>query len=57
MIFGNYVHGLDLVAGDLEFNGFAGIDVALLNQAMTLHNDEQLPPAVVPVLTFGDSGL
>ena len=51
------MHGLDLVAGDLEFNGFAGIDVALLNQAMTLHNDEQLPPAVVPVLTFGDSGL
>ncbi len=51
------MHGLDLVARDLEFNGFAGVDVALLNQAMALDNDEQLPLAVVPVLTLCDSGL
>ena len=53
----NHVHGLDLVARDLEFNGLAGVNVALLNQSMALHDDEQLPLAVVPVLALGDSGL
>ena len=53
---GNHVDSFYLVAGDFEFNGFSGVDVALLDQGMALDDDEKLPFAVVPVLAFGDSG-
>ena len=54
---GNHVHGFDFVAGDFEFYRFAGVDVALLDQAVALDHDEKLPLAVVPVLALGNTGL
>ena len=52
---GNHVDGLDLVSRDLELHHFAGVDVALLNQPVTGDHDEQLPLAVMPVLSLGDA--
>ena len=52
----NHVDRFNFVAGDLEPDGFAGIDVPLLNEAVALDDDELLPLAVVPVLALGDSG-
>ena len=53
----NHVDRFNFVAGDLEPDGFAGIDVPLLNEAVALDDDELLPLAVVPVLALGDAGL
>ena len=43
------------IPGNLKLHRLSGIDVALLNQTMTSHYDEQFPLAVVPVLPLGDS--
>ena len=52
---GNHVDSLDLVPGNLKFHRFPGVDVPLLNQAMTGDHNEQLPLGVVPVLPLGDA--
>ena len=49
--------GLDVVAGDLELDDFVGAQLALLDEAVAGDDDEELPLGVVPMLTFGDSGL
>ena len=53
---GNHVDRLHLIAGNLKLHRLAGVDVPLLNQAVTGHHDEQLPLGVVPVLALGDAG-
>ena len=53
---GDHVDSLDLIARDLKLHRFAGIDIALPDQAVTGHHDEQLPLGVVPVLALGDAG-
>ena len=53
----NHVDRFYLVAGDLEFDCLAGVDVTLLNEAVALDDDELLPLAVMPVLALGDAGL
>ena len=52
---GNHVDRLHLIAGNLKLHRFAGVDVPLLNQAVTCHHDEQLPLGVVPMLSFRDA--
>ena len=54
---GNHVDALDLLPRDLKFHGLPGVDIPLPNQAVTMHHDELLPFAVVPVLPLGDAGL
>lgn len=54
---GDHMDGFDLVAADLKADFLIRVDIALLNQRVTAHDDEKLPLAVVPVLTLGDTGL
>ena len=54
---GDHVDRLDLIPGNLKLHRLAGVDVPLLNQAVTGHDDEQLPFGVVPVLPLGDARL
>lgn len=53
---GDHMDRLDLIPGNLKLHRLAGVDVPLLNQAVTGHDDEQLPFGVVPVLPLGDAG-
>ena len=53
---GDHVYRLDLISGNLKLHGFPGVDVALTDQAVTRHHDEQLPLGVVPVLALGNAG-
>ena len=53
---GNHVDSLNFVPGNFKLHRFSGVDVSLLNQAMTCHHNEQLPLGVVPVLAFGNTG-
>ncbi len=52
---GNHVDSLDLVSGNLKLYRFPGVNVALLNQAVTSNHDKQLPLGVVPVLPLGNA--
>ena len=54
-----HVDGLDVVAINFPFEDFAFrvIEVALLNETMTLDDDELLKLGVVPVLALGNAGL
>ena len=52
---GDHVHRFDLVTGHLKLHHLAGVDVPLLDEAVTVHHDELLPLAVVPVLPLGDA--
>lgn len=52
-----HVHHLDVVARDFELDDLIRALLALLDQTMTLHHDEELPLAVVPVLSLGDARL
>ena len=52
---GDHVDGFDLVAADLKADFFIRVDIALLDQRVTANNNEELPLAVVPVLTLGDA--
>ena len=53
---GDHMDRLDLIPGNLKLHRLASVDVPLLNQAVTGHDDEQLPLGVVPVLALGDAG-
>ena len=53
---GDHMDRLDLIPGNLKLHRLAGVDVPLLNQAVTGHDDEQFPLGVVPVLALGDAG-
>ena len=48
--------GLDSLAAHLEAEDLVRADAPLLDQRPAAHHDEQLPLAVVPVLTLGDAG-
>ena len=50
-----HVDGLDVVATDFELYHLIGAKLALLNQTMSRHYDEELPLGVVPVLTLRDA--
>ena len=54
-----HVDGLNVVAINFPFEDFAFgvVEVALLNEAVTLDDDELLELGVMPVLTFGNAGL
>ena len=54
-----HVDGLDVIAVNFPSEDFAFgvIEVALLNEAVALDDNELLELGVVPVLTFGDAGL
>ena len=54
---GDHVNRFDLVAGNLKADPLIGMDVTLLDQCMSADNDEKLPLAVMPMLTFGDARL
>ena len=51
----DHIHRFDLVPRYLELHHLAGVDVPLLDEAVTVHHDELLPLAVVPVLPLGDA--
>ena len=53
---GDHVNGFNLIAGDLKLHRLIGVDIALLNQTVSSHYNEQLPLAVVPVLPLRNSG-
>ena len=54
-----HVDALDVVACDLELDdlAFGVVEVALLDEAVAAHHDEELPLGVVPVLTLSDARL
>ena len=54
-----HMHNLDVVAGDFPFQdlAFRIIEVALLDEAVALDDNELFELGVVPVLPLGDSGL
>ena len=54
---GDHVDRFDLLPRHFELHRLAGVDVALLDEAMTVHHDELFPLAVVPVLALGDARL
>ena len=50
-----HVDRFDLVTANIEFDHLAGRDVPFLNQSVALHNDEELPFGIMPMLAFGDA--
>ena len=54
---GDHVDSFDPVSAHFEGNFLSGVDVSLFDQAMTSHDDELLPLAVMPVLAFCNAGL
>ena len=48
--------GLNPLAAHLEVEDFVRVDSPLLYQGPAADHDEQLPLAVVPMLTLGDAG-
>ena len=52
-----HMDSLDTVARDLKLDDFVRTDLALLDEAVTGDNDEELPLAVVPVLSLRDPRL
>lgn len=52
---GNHMDSFNFIPENLKLHRLSGIDVALLNQTMTSHYDEQFPLAVVPMLPLGDT--
>ena len=52
---GEHVDGLYPLTAHLEVQHLVRTDASLLDQGPAAHHDEQLPLAVVPVLTLGDS--
>ena len=54
---GDHVDSFDPVSAHFEGNLLSGVDVSLLDQAVTMNNNELLPLAVVPVLAFCNAGL
>ena len=52
---GEHVDGLDSVAVDFKLEDFVRADFALLDQAVTGDDDEELPLGVVPVPALRDS--
>ena len=53
---GDHIDRLNLVSAYFKFHRLIGVNVALLDQSMTMHNDELFPLAVMPVLAFGVPG-
>ena len=51
------MHGLDLIPGYFKAEHLVAADFPLLNQTVTRHNNEKFPFGIVPMLTFGDTGL
>ena len=56
---GEHVDGLDVVAVHFPLQHLAlrVVEVALLDESVTLDNNELLELGVVPMLAFGDAGL
>ena len=54
---GDHVDSFDPVSAHFEGNFLSGVDVSLFDQAMSMNNNELLPLAVMPVLTFRNAGL
>ena len=54
---GDHINRFDLVAADLELDDLARVDIALLNQSVTVDDDEELPLRVVPVLSLRNARL
>ena len=54
-----HVDGLDVVAVNFPFEDFAFgiIEITLLDESVTFHDNELLELGVVPVLALGDAGL
>ena len=52
----NHIDCFNLITADFKFHHLTGIDVPLLNQAMTMDHNELFPLGVVPMLAFSDSG-
>lgn len=56
-IAGEHMDGLDVFPVHVEVQHFVGIDLTLLDQPFPGDHDEKLPFGVVPMLSFGDTGL
>ena len=52
----DHVNCFDLIPAYFEFNHLSGVNITLLNQAVTVNDNKLLPFGVVPMLTFGDAG-
>ena len=52
-----HVDGLDVIAGDLEFDDFVGAELALLDEAVAGDDNEELPFGVMPMLPLRDARL
>ena len=52
-----HVNALDLITRDLILFNLAVLQIAHLDQAMTVNHNEDLPLALMPVLTLCDTGL
>ena len=51
------MHRFDFIARNLEFDNFVRADFTFLNESVTGNDDKKLPFAVMPMLTFGYTGL
>ena len=54
---GKHMHRFDFITRNLEFDNFVRADFAFLNESATRNNDKKLPFTVMPMLTFGYTGL
>ena len=50
------MHCLDILPRDFELQDFVGAQLALLDEAVAVDDNEELPLGVVPVLALGDAG-
>ena len=48
----NHIDGFNLFTTDFKLHRLSSVNISLLDQAMTMHNNKLLPLAVVPVLTL-----
>ena len=53
----DHMDRFNLFPADFKLHGFPRIDIPLLDQPMAMHNDEQLPLGIVPVLPLRDARL
>lgn len=51
----NHVNCFDFVTAYFKRYRLSSVNISLLDQAMTMHNNKLLPLAVVQVLAFGDA--
>ena len=52
-----HVYTLNIFPAHLELYHFIRVNLTLLYQSMTSHNNKELPLSMVPMLTFGNTRL